>query len=212
MEYFWLNKKNNDKLILIFNGWGMNETPYNTLKCLDYDVLILSDYRNFNLDIEKLIEGYKEKYLICWSMGVYVAGYYDKILNNFKRKIAINGTGLIVDNNFGIPEKIYDVTVKFLSESSLDKFIKNMFKDGTLNPNIKITRNISELKEELIKIKNLKINGKINYDKVIISNMDRIIPSKNQFAYWKDRAEILEIQSTHCPFEKFQTFEEILWS
>ena len=212
MEYFWLNKKNNDKLILIFNGWGMNETPYSNLKSLDYDVLILSDYRNFNLDIEKLIEAYKEKYLICWSMGVYVAGYYDKILNNFKRKIAINGTGLIVDNNFGIPEKIYDATVKFLSESSLDKFIKNMFKDGTLNPNIKITRNISELKEELIKIKNLKINGKINYDKVIISNMDRIIPSKNQFAYWKDRAEILEIQSTHCPFEKFQTFEEILWS
>ena len=28
MQHFWLNKQeNNKKLIVFFNGWGMNETP-----------------------------------------------------------------------------------------------------------------------------------------------------------------------------------------
>ena len=154
MKHFWLNKKNNSKLILIFNGWGMNETPFKHLACDDYDILILSDYRKFDIDLNTFgFDKYSEKYLIAWSMGVFVSGVYFEILNKFDKKIAINGTNLIVDNNFGIPEKIFNVTVKFLNETSLDKFIKNMFEGGKLNPEITITRDIAGLREELITIK-----------------------------------------------------------
>jgi len=213
MEYFWLNKKNNNKLILIFNGWGMNETPFRHLSNNDYDVLILSDYRNFDLDLSLFnFEKYSEKYLISWSMGVYCSGYYFNILDKFDKKIAINGTGAIVDDNFGIPNKIYDITIKSLNETNLDKFIDNMFFKGKLNPEITITRDIESLKEELIKIKELKITTPVNYDKAIISKLDRIIPPKNQLNYWKNRTDILEINSTHSPFNEFKNFEEILCS
>ncbi len=212
MDYFWLNKKNNDKLILIFNGWGMNETPFKHLLCENYDVLIFSDYKNFNLDLKTFnFDKYSKKYLLAWSMGVYTSGLFYETLNKFDRKIAINGTGKIVDDNFGIPNRIYDVTVKFLNETSLDKFIKNMF-NNKLNPEITITREIEDLREELIKIKNLKIEKLLDFDKVIISTLDRIIPSKNQINFWKNKTEIIKITSTHCPFNQFKTFEEILWN
>jgi len=53
MQYFWLNKKENKKLIVFFNGWGMNETPVQHLAYNDFDVLILYDYRNLNFDLSQ---------------------------------------------------------------------------------------------------------------------------------------------------------------
>lgn len=212
MEYFWLSKNNSNKLILVFNGWGMNETPFKNLLCNNYDIIILSDYRKFDIDLSIFdFNKYAEKYLVAWSMGVYVSGLYDKVLNKFDKKIAVNGTGKIVDDDFGIPEKIYDITVKSLNETSLDKFLKNMFKGGKLNPEIRITRGIEELREELVSIKNCKIENYINFDKAIISLHDRVIPAKNQLNYWQGKTDIFEIPSTHCPFGYFKNFEEILW-
>ena len=44
MEYQWLNKKEeNNKLIVFFNGWAMNETPVSHLAFEDYDILMLFD-------------------------------------------------------------------------------------------------------------------------------------------------------------------------
>ena len=86
MQGFWLNKKNNDRLILVFNGWGMNETPFKHLDCADYDVLIVSDYSDITFDLRDLSEKYSKKYLIAWSMGVYVSGLFKDILNKFERK------------------------------------------------------------------------------------------------------------------------------
>ena len=213
MQHFWLNKKNNKKLIVIFNGWGMNESPFKHLNCGDYDVLILSDYRKFDINLDDFgFEKYSLKCLIAWSMGVYTSGNYCEILNKFDKKIAINGTAPIVDDNFGIPNKIYDITIEYLNEAGLDKFIKNMFTVNNLNPEITITRNVEELKEELIKIKELKIKGSIKFDKVIISMYDRIIPPKNQLAFWENKAQIIKIPSTHCPFKEYKTFEEIIWN
>ena len=213
MQEFWLNKKNNKKLILIFNGWGMNETPFKHLDCLDYDILLLSDYSEINVNLADFIsEEYNEKYLIAWSMGVYVSGMFSDILNNFTRKIAINGTGAIIDDNFGIPNKIFNITAKFLNETSLDKFIKNMFDGGRLNPEITITRTLENLKNELYSIKELKINSLVDFDKAIISESDRIIPPKNQLNFWKNRTKTVVIQATHCPFGEFKSYEEILWN
>jgi len=143
-------------------------------------------------------------------MGVYTANFYKDIFNLFDKKIAINGTNRIVDNSFGIPEKIYKITLNYLSESSLKKFKDNMFQKGTLNPEITITRSVEELKEELITIKDLKIKDEIKYDKVIISSEDKIIPTKNQINFWQDKADYKIINSTHCPFKKYSSWQEII--
>lgn len=212
MQYFWLNqKKENKKLILFFNGWAMNETPVKHLKTEDFDVLVLFDYRNVDFNLAQFdFSKYAEKYLVCWSMGVYVCNLFKKELEDFNKKIAINGTTKIIDDNFGIPEKIYKITVKFLNEDSCDKFIKNMFDNGKLNPNITITRTLEELKDELISIQKIELNEEMDFDCALVSSNDRIVPTKNQINFWTDKVEIKEIQSTHCPFEKFQTWRELL--
>lgn len=211
MQHFWLNKNNNKKLILFFNGWAMNETPVKHLNCEDFDVLILYDYRNLNFDLSQFdFSKYEQKYLICWSMGVYASSLFKKELDNFDKKIAINGTTKIIDNNFGIPEKIYKITVKLLNEDSCDKFIKNMFDNGKLNPNITITRSLDELKEELISIQKIELKYEMDFDSAIISNDDKIIPTKNQINFWQNKAKIKQINSTHCPFEKFEKWSDLL--
>lgn len=211
MQYFWLNKKNNNKLILFFNGWAMNETPVQHLKCDDFDVLVLYDYRNLNFDLSQFdFSKYEQKYLICWSMGVYASCLFKKELKDFDKKIAINGTTKIIDNNFGIPEKIYKITVKLLNEDSCDKFIKNMFDNGKLNPEITITRELFELKEELVSIQKIELFEELDFDLAIISNDDKIVPTKNQLNFWQNKTQIKEISSTHCPFEKFESWMELL--
>ena len=211
MQYFWLNKKENKKLIVFFNGWGMNETPVKHLAFEDFDVLLLFDYRDLNFDLSQFdFSQYQKKYLICWSMGVYVSNLFKNELQNFNKKIAINGTTKIIDNDFGIPEKIYKVTVKFLNEDSCDKFIKNMFDVGKLNPNITITKTLKELKEELISIQNIKLDKELDFDCAIISNNDKIIPTKNQINFWENKLSAKIISSTHCPFEIFKKWSELL--
>ena len=212
MQYLWLNKKEeNKKLILFFNGWAMNETPVKHLDCGDFDVLILFDYRDINFNLSQFdFSPYKEKYLICWSMGVYACNLFKNNLLDFNKKIAINGTTKIIDDNFGIPTKIYKITVKLLNEDSCDKFIKNMFDNGKLNPNITITRTLSQLKEELISIQNFKLREELDFDCAIISSNDKIVPTKNQISFWENKTKIIKIDSTHCPFEKFSAWMDLL--
>ncbi|MBQ7287984.1 MAG: DUF452 family protein [Candidatus Gastranaerophilales bacterium] len=212
MQYFWLNKKDeNKKLILFFNGWAMNETPVQHLKNDDFDVLVLFDYRDVDFNLAQFnFSKYDEKYLVCWSMGVYVANLFKKDLFDFDKKIAINGTTSIIDDNFGIPEKIYKITVKLMNEDSCDKFIKNMFDNGKLNPNITITRSLAELKEELISIQKIELKEELAFDKAIISELDRIVPTKNQLNFWQNKTKIEKINSTHCPFEIYSKWTDLI--
>lgn len=212
MQHFWLNKKEeNKKLILFFNGWAMNETPVKHLFCDDFDVLILSDYRDYEFDLSQFdFSKYIKKNLVCWSMGVYVSNLFKDKLNDFDKKIAINGTSKIIDDNFGIPKKIYNITTKLLNEDSCDKFIKNMFDNGRLNPNITITRTLNELKEELISIQKISLKDELAFDCTIISKNDRIIPTKNQINFWQNKTKIKLINSTHCPFENFENWSDLL--
>ena len=86
-----------------------------------------------------------------------------------------------------------------------------MFNDGKLNPNITITKTLEELKEELIFIQNIKLNKKLAFDKALISLDDRIVPTENQLNYWKNtKTQTETINSTHCPFEIYTTWNDLL--
>lgn len=211
MQHFWLNKKENKKLIVFFNGWGMNETAVQHLNCDDFDVLMISDYRDLNFDFNQFnFSTYNEKYLICWSMGVYAASLFKQNFVDFNKKIAINGTTKMIDDKNGIPERIYEVTVRLLDDNSCEKFITNMFEGGKLNQNVKITKTLPELKEELIAIQKIKLKEEMTFDCAIISKKDRVVPTKNLVHYWENRAPIKEINSTHCPFEIYSNWSELL--
>jgi hypothetical protein len=69
---------------------------------------------------------------------------------------------------------------------------------------------LNELKDELISIQKIELNDKLDYDLALISDNDRIVPTKNQINFWKDKAKNRIINSTHCPFDKFQTWSDLL--
>ncbi|MGN1152918.1 MAG: pimeloyl-ACP methyl esterase BioG family protein [Candidatus Gastranaerophilaceae bacterium] len=195
-------KENNDKLIIFFNGWGMDDKIVSHLNRKDFDLLVLYDYRDLDIDFPD-IKHYSEKYLVAWSMGVMVSTLFD--FDNIKKYIAINGTPKAIDNKYGIPERIYKLTVRGFSPDSCKKFMERMF--STMPPIDSFSgRTFESQKEELENIMGLQ--GKIvSFDKQIVSNNDNIIPTKNQLNYWKN-PEI--INSGHCPFFEYESWLEIL--
>lgn len=209
MNYEWLNKQENKNLIAFFNGWGMDSNAVSNLCFNDFDVLMLSDYRSFepiNFDFSK----YEKKYLIAWSMGVFVCNYYYEQFKNFDKFIAINGTQKPIDDNFGIPVMIYDLTINNFNELSCCKFVKKM--SPSLDIEKYCTRSIDELKQELIAIKNLKSEQLLTFDKAIVSLKDRIIPVKNQLNWWQNQnVQIEQLENApHYIFNLYKNWSDLI--
>ena len=204
MKYKWLNLKKNREVIIFFNGWGMDESVMKHLNYGSYDVLMFYDYNTLDTDFDfKSLEKYEKKYLIAWSMGVMTASLFDI---NYDRKIAINGTLKPIENNYGIPERIYDLTIRGFNEKGRERFIKSMFgAECTTLPDIK--RELENQKSELSALKNYSGNQNFKYDKVILSSNDKIIPTKNQSAFWNIEPNL---EGGHSPFLLFKSWEELL--
>lgn len=201
MQHKWLNKRNNNKVIIFFNGWGMDESVVKHLNPENFDILMFYNYNELDIDLS-IINDYKEKYLIAWSMGVMVATRFDIKYNS---TTAINGTLKPIDDKFGIPSRIYDLTIKGFSPKGRERFIKSMFENTENLPNIR--REFEEQKTELSALKNYAANEDFKYNRVLISNNDKIIPTKNQEAFWGIKANF---ESGHCPFYSFTKWSELL--
>lgn len=203
MKYKWLNINQNNKVIVFFNGWGMDKSVVHHLDFSDYDVLMFYDYNNLdtNFDFNSL-DKYKNKSLIAWSMGVMVATLFNQ---KYTSATAINGTLKPIDNEFGIPQRIYDLTIKGFNEKGAQRFIKSMFNENIELP--QISRDIENLKSELSALKNYTANSNFKYNRIILSDNDKIIPTKNQIAFWRIEPNI---SSGHCPFMLFKKWEELL--
>lgn len=224
MQYHWLNKQNNNKLIIFFGGWSFDYKPFGFLECDDFDVLMIYDY-NFISHCEQseaiqLINKikYNQIYLIAWSMGVFAAYLLKDKLPEFTQKIAINGTPYPVHNEYGIPEKPFLLTLRHARTGLEGKFYQNIFNDAkeferyNLSP---VERTIdnreSELKSLYEKIKTTDIKYENFYDKALISNYDKIIPAKNQVNFWTSAdTPIITLESGHFPYYNFKNWKEIL--
>ena len=201
MKYKWLNKENNERLIIFFNGWGMDESVVNHLEADDFDVIMFYDYNSLDIDLS-VIEGYKEKYLIAWSMGVMVASLFNI---EYKSKTAVNGTLDPIHNEFGIPERIYNLTIKGFSPLGCKRFIQNMFNKKV--EDFSVNREFKEQKSELSALKGYKANKEFKYDRVFISTEDKIIPTANQVKFWEINPNIT---GGHAPFSQFKSWSELL--
>lgn len=217
MQSTWVIKNNSQKLILFFNGWSLDENIVNHLTSENYDVLMFNDYANLEITQETLdkINSYNEVNVIAWSFGVWACG---NIINNFKtlkKVIAINGTLVPIDNNFGILEKIFKLTLLHLSEENYVRFFKNMFISEADLSKIS-TRTIENKKNELEQIHKLSLEtncteNKNHFTKAIISTDDKIISAKNQLNFWSQtNAKIKQIEGGHYIFDLFKTWGEII--
>ncbi len=208
MQHLWLNKQKNSNLIIFFSGWGMDGKSV----LLDYekfDIVTFYNYRNTIIKNSLILEfsKYKNIYLIAWSMGVIMSTLLTKKINNIKQTIAINGTLRIIDDKFGIPTKIFNITLSNLNKITIEYFFQNIGCKDFRIPNRNLNSQINELKF----IKNFYKNNSFNssFDKILIGNKDIIVPYKNQKRAWEDK-KIITIGSGHYIFNKFKKWEEII--
>lgn len=235
MKYKWLNKEaKNTKVVIFFNGWGMDENVVSHLDSEDYDVLMFYDYNTLDTDFDfDMLEMYSEKNLIAWSMGVMVGNFISPLTRHFVtpsptrgegdelqasnlstcvapptrgegKIVAINGTLKPIDEKHGIHPKIYDLTIKGFNEKGRKRFISNMFEEDI---EVACDRDIENQLSELIALKNYKAIENFRYDKVIISNNDKIIPTKSQVAFWGIEPNL---KGGHCPFFQFEKWSDLL--
>lgn len=203
MKTYFLNKnENSSNLILFFSGFCSHFSHFLHLKSNE-NVLMVYDYSDFNFDIN--LNEFKKITLIAWSMGVCVAS---KILKDIKfdKKIAINGTNFPINNEFGIKESIYKLTMK---KFDLENFKKNMFendinfsKDFKFNDEFYLKNELLSLYDFCIK----DLNENFLWDKALLSKNDKIFPFKSSFNFFKEKVCVLS--KPHFVFFDFNVWDE----
>lgn len=191
--------------IVFYNGWGMNENIISDIQIpLNYDLINVSYPYSFD---KNLLNKYEKTIFIGWSFGVY---YLSKFLNENRdvkklEVISINGTPETIGKN-GIGEKIFDLTLTNMNEENLKKFYENMAYKGKIE-----NKNISSLISELKFLKDT-YNPQENFiTKAIISTEDKIIKTKNQERYYKEKnIKIYKIDGGHYIFDKINSWQDII--
>jgi len=204
MQCDWIKCKKSKDVIVVFGGWAVGFAPLAHLEGF-FDILFVSDFREINADLPNLAE-YETKTLIALSFGVAAYAHWQTAHEDpFTRKIAINGTVTPVDRQTGIAPVIMQKTIDNLDIDSLQVFLMRCF--GEKQP--KLEADIDALKTELITVQQRGEAPQVAFDKVIISDKDRIFSSANlNRAYEGQRVTV--VQGPHIPFSAWSRWEEIL--
>lgn len=201
-----LTSGNESRLLMLFAGWGMDCNPFSGLQGRGFDIAVIYDYATEG-EFEPAAD-YDEIMVLAWSFGVIAA---DRFIAShpelpLTRRVAVNGTLFPVDDEMGIPRRIFEGTLSGLSEASLRKFNLRMcggaeaFRHYTAKAP---ARSIESLKDELVAIDSLEA-AHAGWDRAYISDNDHIIPTDAQRKAWaREGVEPVEIKGAHLPdFQK----------
>ena len=217
MKHSWIYKNKHSECILFFSGWGFDEKLLQDFDGETYDLLFFYDYTKISEIMEDL-SAYDKIHVIAWSLGVWVTNY---VLKNFKynisQAIAINGTLKAIDDEEGIPEQIYALTLKTWNDRNREKFNSRIcggFREYASLKKYFSDRSTTDLKLELDSLqKAIKDNELLTniFTKSIIGDKDLIFSTQNQENFWeKQNTEISKIDSPHFPFVVFNCVSKIL--
>lgn len=212
MQIFFKNN-NSDELILLLNGWGMDERPYKPLKS-KRDILFVSDYNDLNLEFPSFAK-YKKIILITFSAGAFMANYLKDKLPPFSLKIAISGNFHLFKKGYGAPDDILHAMKNISFENALE-FRKNLVNEESeyilFNKNQPL-RGLESSLAELKALENYSSENKIidfEFDKIIIGTEDKFFPYKHQIQAWGQKSNVKAINGGHFLFYKFSNFDEII--
>lgn len=182
MKQLFLQRAGQGKLLLFFHGWSMDETVLAPAGFpADYDILCCYDYRE--LSVPEGLEGYQERILVAWSLGVWAAAQCR--LPRFDRAIAVNGTLRPVSAEYGIDPAIFSGT----AANWLDPAARRAFyrRTGGAEP----AREPEEQRGELLELERQITSTPVPedcYDLALTGLRDRIFPAARQQAFWGDKA------------------------
>lgn len=207
----FLRKNKSDELILLFNGWGMDEKPFAMMKSFR-DILFVSNYNNLNFDFD--FSPYKKIILLAFSAGVFMSAYLKDKLPKLDLKIAINGTLHLFDLQNGIDQKTLEEMHNLTMENVLELRAKLILSEAhfrLFNQN----QPLRDLKSSLDELKMLEKyycdkTVSLDFDKVIMGEHDKIIHYENQIKAWSGINNIKTVNGGHFSFYLFKDFDEII--
>lgn len=218
MKTVWLHNKKRSRLILFCNGWGMDEYPFFPLGSDNYDVLIIYDYLDLqlDLDLDSLFKGYFEVVLIGWSMGVWAGQkLFAKVQHRFTKTMAINGTLAPIDDHLGIPCSLFTKTYNDYNEVTNHKFYRRMCREkANLDRFIanKPHRSLESRKSELGSLLDHAVNIPLDqsiYTDIIVADKDFVVPTRNQLQFWQKK-HILRLDGYHFLFYGWRNWDELV--
>ena len=222
MQNQWLNKNFNNTLIIFFNGWGMDASPFKNLTIQKADLLMLYDYSNLapppDLQPKKLFS-YTNVYIIGWSMGVWAAAISKSWLPlNSQYLLAINGTLKPIHAHYGINPKLYYKTLTHFSSNTRKKFYHNMFTSSDDFKHFLVCQPQHSLEKQKNELAQLWLNiitkplpvPEVKFTSSLISTQDRIIPTNHQSNFWGNKTNYSLLPTGHFPFRLWKSWEELL--
>ena len=219
MKQIFLQQHRHPRLLLMFAGWGADETPFLQYRPQGSDLLLCYDYRDLVFDPAPLRE-YRELNVAGWSMGVWAASHIvPRLPLAPKQCVAINGTPFPIDERKGIPPAIFQGTLEGLTDVSLHKFLKRMCGDmATFRRFLSVTprRPLDELRDELAAIAQACTQlpaPTLRWTEAVVGHADRIIPPQNQLNAWAElNVPVRETDEPHYPELTFKHYLQDLWT
>jgi len=224
MKTEWLRKEGAEKLLLFFNGWGM-DARLGAHLCREslseefsHDLLLCYDYRTLALatEVMEVLACYKDITIIAWSFGVWVAQH--TALPPITRAIAINGTLDPVNAEKGIAPEVFEATLSGWSEENRHRFNRRMCGSNealSLFSTMFPDRTAADQKEELMHLKEYvqaagTTTAAWSYDHAIIGGRDLVFPAQQQYQAWKGVPQTVISDMPHFPFFHFTTLQEVM--
>lgn len=194
------------KLILFFNGWGMDESVVRNIEVpKNYRLKVI----NFPYEVDSdIFFKYSEVIWVGWSFGSYYLAKY--LLENemwFENVISINGVPETI-GDYGIPIKIFYNTLENLTPEKLIEFYSNMEASIEFSPS---NKSFKEIREELQYFSdNYKALRNV-FTKAFIGRKDKIIPALRQKRYYTEAGIPIEfLKCGHYPFGIIKSWKEII--
>jgi pimeloyl-[acyl-carrier protein] methyl ester esterase len=219
MKTYIQRREKNDRLTVVYGGWGNDEKAYTPLCSEDSDFILFYNYSADEPLVLPEMKSYSRITLIGWSLGVWAAEYMmDKTGISPDFSIAINGTPLPAHDLYGIPLAEFEKTLNSITDMNMTKFFLRMFGDKkTYLANIDRipSRTVKSLSDELRWLYNRIMEQKetgFRWDVALISKNDRIFPTGNLLAYWKKSQGTVykTLPQPHYLFHSWQNFDQLI--
>jgi biotin synthesis protein BioG len=219
MKTYIRRREKNDQLVVIFGSWGTDENVFTPLCHDDFDFILFYNYSSDEALVLPEMKLYKKITVIGWSLGVWAAEYlFPKTGIIPDIAIAVNGTPVPADNQYGIPLNVFEGTLNNLTEENMEKFYLRMFGDKKtyeLNKDRVPHRSIKSLNDELRWLYNRIMEQKepgFKWDYAVTSEIDRVFPSENVNSYWEKEKNTKHIvlPLPHYFFHEWNTYTDFI--
>ena len=208
MQHKLLVREGNKGLLIFFLGWSCDPQSVKKFTPTGWDLLLLYDYRELELpkNFDTIVAPYEKCSVIAHSFGVWVAGYFMDKMPKLTSAVAVCGTLLPVNDEFGISSRIFNFTLSAIQKEGISVFNKRMCGDDidSFTPS---ELDFESQFDELVALGSYFREHSINKDiqkwsSAIVCSKDEIFPPDNVADFWiKEDVEIMAFRNRpHFPF------------